>query len=48
MELLFPKKLMQGDTIGFFSPSSAATVFALTRFERAKAYLKNQGFNTCS
>ncbi|MZI93075.1 LD-carboxypeptidase [Vibrio sp. CAIM 722] len=39
-----PPKLKAGDTIGFFSPSSPATVFAPNRFARAKAYLENQGF----
>ena len=39
-----PPRLQQGDTIGFFSPSSPATVFAPTRFERAKDYLTRHGF----
>ncbi|MDF2153515.1 S66 peptidase family protein [Vibrio sp. CAU 1672] len=42
--MLVPPPLKKGDTIGFFSPSSPATVFAPQRFERAKAYLQNQGY----
>lgn len=42
--MIYPKKLNIGDKIGFFSPSSPATVFAPNRFERAKKYLKQQGF----
>jgi muramoyltetrapeptide carboxypeptidase len=42
--MLKPKSLKTGDTIGFFSPSSPATVFAPTRFERAKKFLENKGF----
>ncbi|MFM2483830.1 S66 family peptidase [Celerinatantimonas yamalensis] len=38
------KALKAGDTIGFFSPSSPATYFAAKRFERAKSYLRAQGF----
>ncbi|KHA59422.1 peptidase S66 [Vibrio variabilis] len=41
---LFAPRLNQGDTIGFFSPSSPATVFASKRFERAKAFLTSKGF----
>ncbi|MGL5813303.1 MAG: S66 family peptidase [Aeromonas sp.] len=44
MTLLKPTGLQPGDTIGFFSPSSAATAWAPHRFERAKAYLTAQGF----
>ncbi|PSU36409.1 S66 family peptidase [Photobacterium lutimaris] len=44
MAILAPA-LKQGDTIGFFSPSSPATCFAPKRFERAKAYLQQKGFN---
>ncbi|MGY6037437.1 S66 family peptidase [Aeromonas sp. AE23HZ002T15] len=44
MILLKPTGLQPGDTIGFFSPSSAATAWAPHRFERAKAYLTAQGF----
>lgn len=44
MSTQFPKPLQLGDTIGFFSPSAPATVFAPTRFERAKAYLRDKGF----
>ncbi|MCR9387610.1 S66 family peptidase [Vibrio metoecus] len=42
--MLYPKALYMGDKIGFFSPSSPATVFAPKRFERAKSYLEKQGF----
>ncbi len=41
---VLPKRLIEGDTIGFFSPSSPATVFAAKRFERAKQYLCDKGF----
>ncbi|MCH7371725.1 S66 peptidase family protein [Aeromonas sp. MR16] len=44
MTLLKPAGLKPGDTIGFFSPSSAATAWAPNRFARAKAYLAAQGF----
>lgn len=44
MALLKPAGLKPGDTIGFFSPSSAATAWAPNRFERAKAYLADRGF----
>lgn len=42
--MIRPKVLQKSDKIGFFSPSSAATVFAPNRFARAKAYLTSQGF----
>jgi muramoyltetrapeptide carboxypeptidase len=42
--VIFPTPLMPGDTIGFFTPSSPATVFAPNRFQRAKNYLTNKGF----
>ncbi|WP_162596519.1 S66 family peptidase [Vibrio atypicus] len=42
--MLLARPLKQGDTIGFFSPSSPATVFAPKRFERAKAFLASKGF----
>ncbi len=42
--MIFPKPLKVGDKIGFFSPSSPATVFAPNRFKRAMSYLKSQGF----
>ncbi|WP_421182457.1 S66 family peptidase [Aeromonas enteropelogenes] len=41
---LFPPLLKPGQTIGFFSPSSAATAWAPNRFARAKAFLEGQGF----
>lgn len=44
MTLLKPPGLNPGDTIGFFSPSSAAAAWAPNRFARAKAYLAAQGF----
>lgn len=42
--MIYPKALNVGDRIGFFSPSSPATVFAKRRFERAQAYLESKGF----
>lgn len=42
--MLVPKALKVGDKIGYFSPSSPATVFAPKRFERAKRYLESKGF----
>lgn len=44
MSPIFPPRLKRGDCIGFFSPSSAATVWAPTRFARAREYLEGQGF----
>ncbi|WP_404838206.1 S66 peptidase family protein [Aeromonas media] len=44
MTLRKPAGLKPGDTIGFFSPSSAATAWAPRRFERARAFLEGQGF----
>ena len=38
------KRLKKGDRIGIFTPSSPATVTALQRFERAKAFLESKGF----
>lgn len=37
-------RLKQGDTIGFFSPSSAATAWAPTRTERGIRFLESKGF----
>ncbi|WP_117232744.1 S66 family peptidase [Vibrio maerlii] len=42
--MIFPKLLKAGDKIGFFSPSSPATVFAPKRFARAKTFLESKGF----
>lgn len=42
--MIIPASLKVGDTIGFFSPSSPATVFAPERFARAKAYLQGKGY----
>ncbi|SHG82453.1 S66 family peptidase [Ferrimonas marina] len=42
--MLHPAPLSPGDTIGFFSPSSPATVYAPGRFARAKAFLQQKGF----
>nr|WP_267136113.1 MULTISPECIES: S66 peptidase family protein [unclassified Vibrio] len=42
--VIYPKTLNIGDKIGFFSPSSPATVFAPKRFARSKRYLEEQGF----
>jgi len=39
-----PPPLKKGDTIGFFSPSTPASSFAIKRFERAKSFLNNKGF----
>ncbi|MGS3182990.1 S66 peptidase family protein [Aeromonas taiwanensis] len=44
MDLLKPAGLKPGDTLGFFSPSSAATAWAPHRFARARAFLEGQGF----
>ncbi|KFN17893.1 S66 family peptidase [Aeromonas bestiarum] len=44
MTSLKPPGLKPGDTIGFFSPSSAATAWAPQRFARAWAFLEAQGF----
>ncbi|MEV3819489.1 S66 family peptidase [Aeromonas dhakensis] len=44
MTILKPPGLKPGDTIGFFSPSSAATAWAPNRFARAGAFLEGQGF----
>ncbi len=41
---IIPPSLKKGDVIGFFSPSSPATVFAHERFERAKSYLIKAGY----
>ncbi|PIE98827.1 MAG: LD-carboxypeptidase [Treponema sp.] len=43
--MILPDRLKYGDTIAFFSPSSAATYWAPKRFERAKKFLENKGFN---
>jgi muramoyltetrapeptide carboxypeptidase len=41
---IVPASLEKGDTIGFFSPSTPATSFALKRFARAKLFLEGKGF----
>ena len=41
---ILAKRLQKGDGIGFFSPSSPATVLAPKRFERAKGYLADKGY----
>lgn len=43
--MILPSKLSAGDTIAIFSPSSPATVFAKKRYERAKSFLQEKGFN---
>lgn len=43
MDRIVPKPLKIGDKVGFFSPSSPATVFAPNRFERAKQFLESKG-----
>jgi len=45
LKTLVAPALKKGDTIGFFSPSTPATSFAVKRFERAKRFLQSQGFN---
>lgn len=42
--MILANKLKVGDKIGFFSPSSAATHWAPKRFERAKNFLEEKGF----
>lgn len=42
--MLLPKPLKAGDKIGFFSPSCPITSLTPNRFNRAKAYLKQQQF----
>ncbi len=37
-------KLKKGDKIGFFSPSTPITAITIKRFERAKKYLEDKGF----
>jgi len=44
LKALVAPSLKKGDTIGFFSPSTPATSFALKRFERAKTFLISKGF----
>lgn len=39
------KKLKFGDSVGIFSPSSPITYLCPKRFERAKKYLQDKGFN---
>ncbi|WP_105616345.1 S66 family peptidase [Vallitalea okinawensis] len=39
------RRLRKGDNIGIFSPSSPITNTVPTRFERAKKYLENKGYN---
>lgn len=39
------EKLKEGDSIGIFSPSSPITYSCPERFERAKKYLQEKGFN---
>lgn len=43
--MLLARTLQKGDTIGFFSPSSAGTYWAPKRFSRAKAFLEGKGFS---
>jgi len=42
--MILPNRLKEGDGIGFFSPSSAATNWAPKRFKRAKTFLESKGF----
>jgi len=39
-----PPKLQMGDSIGIFSSSTPATVFAKARYDRAKQFLVDKGF----
>ncbi len=43
--MILASRLKKGDTIAFFSPSSPVTVGAPKRFERAKQFLSDKGFN---
>ena len=45
---ILARPLRPGDAIGYFSPSSSATHFAPKRYERARAYLRGQGFELVS
>jgi len=42
---IFPNKLVKGDSIAFFSPSSPITANAPRRFQRATQFLLGKGFN---
>ena len=42
---ILPPPLKPGDTIAFYTPSSPATHYAPTRFERAKSFLASKGYN---
>lgn len=44
MSILLPRRLSNGDTIGFFSPSSPATYFARLDFNEPKRILESKGF----
>jgi len=46
--MILPSKLNRGDKIGFYSPSSAVTNWAPKRFERARQFLANKGFELVS
>lgn len=43
--ILMFSKLQKGDTIGIFTPSSPASVWAEKRYNRGKRFLENKGFN---
>ena len=47
-KIQLPPALRHGDTIGYFSPSSPATHFAPTRYQRARSYLESKGFRLIS
>ena len=44
LKTLVAPALKKGDTIGFFSPSTPATSFAIKRFARAKNFLTSKGY----
>ena len=47
-DYFLPPPLKKGDTIAYFSPSSPATHFAPKRYERARNYLEDKGWNLVS
>lgn len=42
--MILAEQLRPGDSIGFFSPSSAVTSWAPKRFQKAKSFLSSKGF----
>lgn len=47
-DYFLPPPLKKGDTLAYFSPSSPATHFAPKRYERARNYLEDKGWNLVS